>query len=649
MSDAPSDTDTATAAPEAAGGGSLYRVLARKYRPSTFADLVGQEALVRTLTNAIETGRLAHAFILTGVRGVGKTTTARIIARALNCVGPDGAGGPTPAPCGVCDQCIAIAQDRHVDVIEMDAASRTGVADIRELIEGVRYRPVQARYKIYIIDEVHMLSNSAFNALLKTLEEPPEHVVFIFATTEIRKGPVTVLSRCQRVDLRRLTTEDLQGLFSRIVAKEGVTVEPEALAMIARAADGSARDGLSLLDQAIALGGGTTVKGAQVQAMLGLADRARIFDHFDALVAGKLPESLDIVADLYAAGADPAVVIQDLLELAHFLTRAKLVPQALEAPGLPETERLRGRELSQKLTMAALARIWQMLLKGLGEVQSAPVPLQAAEMALIRLAYVSDLPTPGELVERLSGASSSAPASGGGSRAAASSGAVSGATSSGGTSSGGTNGGAPVEARGASYEMSAPAGDSGSRASLARAVAPQPEPDELVVPRYDPLDTPFDEPQAATAPKQTPAPKSFAEAVAVVRDQGESILANHLMDDVQLVRFESGRIELHVGEAAPPNLAPRFGAVLEKACGNRWVITISQQPGEATLRDQQKAEEAAKRDAVMQHPLVQAIVETFPQAKLVARRDRKLPEPAFAPDAPPNDLDALSEEGADER
>jgi DNA polymerase-3 subunit gamma/tau len=646
MSDAPSDTETATAAPESASGGvapdeagrgeSLYRVLARKYRPSTFADLVGQEALVRTLTNAIETGRLAHAFILTGVRGVGKTTTARIIARALNCVGPDGEGGPTPAPCGVCDQCIAIAQDRHVDVIEMDAASRTGVADIRELIEGVRYRPVQARYKIYIIDEVHMLSNSAFNALLKTLEEPPEHVVFIFATTEIRKVPVTVLSRCQRFDLRRLTTEDLQGLFSRIVAKEGVTVEPEALAMIARAADGSARDGLSLLDQAIALGGGTTVKGSQVQAMLGLADRARIFDLFDALVAGKLPESLDIVADLYAAGADPAVVIQDLLELAHFLTRAKLVPQALDAPGLPETERLRGRELSQKLTMAALARIWQMLLKGLGEVQSAPRPLQAAEMALIRLAYVSDLPTPGELVERLSGASSSAPTSGGGgSRAAA--------------SSGNANGGAPVEARGASHEMSAPGGDSGSRASLARVLAPRAEPDELVVPRYDPLDTPFGEPQAAAAPKQTPAPKSFAAAVAVVRDQGESILANHLMDDVQLVRFESGRIELHVSEAAPPNLAPRFGAVLEKACGNRWVITISQQPGEATLRDQQKAEEAAKRDAVMQHPLVQAIVETFPQAKLVARRDRKLPEPAFAPDDTPNDLDALSEEGADER
>ncbi|MGD1877055.1 MAG: DNA polymerase III subunit gamma/tau [Kiloniellaceae bacterium] len=639
MSDAPSDNGS-----DKLPADSLYRVLARKYRPSTFADLVGQEALVRTLTNAIDTGRLAHAFILTGVRGVGKTTTARIIARALNCVGPDGKGGPTPAPCGVCDQCVSIAQDRHVDVIEMDAASRTGVADIRELIEGVRYRPVQARYKIYIIDEVHMLSNSAFNALLKTLEEPPEHVVFIFATTEIRKVPVTVLSRCQRFDLLRLTTEDLQGLFSRIVGKEGVTVEPEALAMIARAADGSARDGLSLLDQAIALGGGTSVKGEQVQGMLGLADRARIFDLFEALVAGKVPESLDIVADLYAAGADPAVVVQDLLELAHFLTRAKLVPQALDAPGLPETERLRGRELSQKLTLAALARIWQMLLKGLGEVQSAPVPLQAAEMALIRLAYVSDLPTPGELVERLSGAAGAgAPASSGGTRGAPAGGNASGNASS--------DGPAPVEARGAAYEMAgdvrgpggdAPGGTAGPRAALAR-VSALPEADEMademIVPRYEAREDA--DPQAAPAPAdEAPidkTPKDFAEAVALLRDQGESILANHLMDDVHLVRFEPGRIELRGTDAAPPNVAPRFGAVLEKACGSRWVITISQQPGETTLREQLKALEAGKRDAVMQHPLVQAIIETFPQAKLVARRDPKAAPDAAAKPAPKPD------------
>ncbi len=617
MSDAPSESDP-KGLPESQGDESLYRVLARKYRPSTFADLVGQEALVRTLTNAIDTGRLAHAFILTGVRGVGKTTTARIIARALNCVGPDGTGGPTPEPCGVCAQCTAIAQDRHVDVIEMDAASRTGVADIRELIEGVRYRPVQARYKIYIIDEVHMLSNSAFNALLKTLEEPPEHVVFIFATTEIRKVPVTVLSRCQRFDLRRLTQEDLQGLFSRIVEKEGVSVEPEALAMIARAADGSARDGLSLLNQAIALGGGTTVSAEQVQGMLGLADRARIFDLFGALVAGKVPESLDILGDLYAAGADPAVVMQDLLELAHFLTRAKLVPQTLEAPGQPETERLRGRELSAQLSLASLARLWQMLLKGLGEVQSAPLPLQAAEMALIRLAYVSDLPTPGELVERLSGAAGSAPAAAPSQTAAPAPG------------NGSSAGGAPVEARGGperspdrSYERGGlPPADSGPRASLARALPkelPEELPEELVVPRYEPLEEP---PAPAAGAAETAQPRSFAEAVALVRDCGESILANHLMNDVHLVRFEPGRIEMRVTEAAPPNLAPRFGAVLEKACGNRWVITISQEAGEASLREQQNAAETEKRAAVMQHPLVQAVVETFPDAKLVARRDR---------------------------
>ena len=615
MSDAPSEREA-----DSPSRDGLYRVLARKYRPTTFADLVGQEALVRTLTNAIDSGRLAHGFILTGVRGVGKTTTARIIARALNCVGPDGTGGPTPAPCGVCAQCTAIAQDRHVDVIEMDAASRTGVGDIRELIEGVRYRPVQARYKVYIIDEVHMLSNQAFNALLKTLEEPPEHVVFIFATTEIRKVPVTVLSRCQRFDLRRLTTEDLQGLFSRIVEKEQVSVAPEALAMIARAADGSARDGLSLLDQAIALGGGTTVQAAQVQAMLGLADRARVFDLFEALVGGQVPESLDIVADLYAAGADPAVVVQDLLELTHFLTRAKLVPQVLEAPGLPETERLRGRQLSDKLSMAALARLWQMLLKGLGEVQSAPVPLQAAEMALIRLAYASDLPTPAELVERLSGA----PGSVGGGGQAASRGATGNAPASSGAAGGG-NGGAPVEARGGSYERGLPAGDGAPRAALARAT-PLPE-----------TEAP---PQQGRA--ELPAPVGFPEAVALVREQGENILANHLMDDVHLVRYEPGRIELRVTEAAPPNLASRFGAVLEKACGGRWVITISQQQGAETLRQQARSEEAAKRAAAMQHPLVQAVIETFPEAKLVARREPKAPQPL--PPPPTDDAD----EGADE-
>ena len=608
MSDASSERDE----------NSLYRVLARKYRPSTFADLVGQEALVRTLTNAIDTGRLAHAFILTGVRGVGKTTTARIIARALNCVGPDGKGGSTPQPCGVCEQCVAIAQDRHVDVIEMDAASRTGVADIRELIEGVRYRPVQARYKIYIIDEVHMLSNSAFNALLKTLEEPPEHVVFIFATTEIRKVPVTVLSRCQRFDLRRLAQEELAGLFSTIAGKEGVTVDDEALAMIARAAAGSARDGLSLLDQAIALGGGKAVSAAQVQAMLGLADRARVFDLFTAVVRGQVPESLEILGALYAAGADPAVVMQDLLEIAHFLTRAKLVPAALEAPGQPETERVRGRELSQSLSLASLARIWQMLLKGLGEVQTAPIPLQAAEMALIRLAYASDLPSPAELIQRLTGDGAGdhrgAEASGAVAPAAAVPGATTAAADGGpGVAAAGPGGALPV---GVQVERRLPASDGAPQAALAQPLT------ETAEPLYQEALPPEESPQQQPAAKQ---PASFAAAVALVRAQGETILANHLMDDVHLVRFEPGRIEIHVRDAAPPNLASRFAAVLEQASDSRWVISISQEPGEPTLRDQDRREEAAKRSAVLEHPLVKAALETFPGAELVARRDRPNP------------------------
>ncbi|MDA0241320.1 MAG: DNA polymerase III subunit gamma/tau, partial [Proteobacteria bacterium] len=358
-----------------------YRVLARKYRPRDFSDLVGQEAMVNTLTNAFSSGRLAHAFILAGVRGVGKTTAARIVAKALNCTGPDDQGGPTISPCGVCDSCRSIAEDRHVDVLEMDAASRTGVDDIRELIEGVRYRPVSARFKVYIVDEVHMLSRNAFNALLKTLEEPPEHVKFIFATTEIRRVPVTVLSRCQRFDLRRIDIDALAQDFGRIAKLEGANITDAALALIARAADGSHRDGLSLLDQAIATGSdnpdGGPLDEPQLRAMLGLADRARSYDLLDALMRGDAAGALALLEEDYRSGADPLMLLRDLLEIVHWLTRVKAVPTALDGAAVAEIDRVRGKEMTESLSMAALTRAWQMLLKGLQEAQSSPVPIQA--------------------------------------------------------------------------------------------------------------------------------------------------------------------------------------------------------------------------------------------------------------------------------
>ncbi len=573
MTEQPAEREEATA----------YRVLARKYRPASFADLIGQEALVRTLTNAIAGGRLAHAFILTGVRGVGKTTTARIIARSLNCIGSDGAGGATATPCGRCEHCESIAQDRHVDVVEMDAASRTGIDDIRELIEGVRYRPVSARTKVYIIDEVHMLSRQAFNGLLKTLEEPPEHVVFIFATTEIRKVPVTVLSRCQRFDLRRVEQQELARHFAEIARKEGVEVDGAALAMIARAADGSVRDGLSLLDQAMAMsgsgsgaeaaGGAARVAEAQVREMLGLSDRARVFDLFEAVIGGRTPEALEILSDMYAAGADPAVVVQDLLELTHFLTRAKLVPESAGAPGLPETERVRGRALADALSLPTLARCWQMLLKGLGETRDAPSPLQAAEMVLIRLTYASELPTPGELVKRLD-----APRNSGGIQPAGPA-----ARSPGGAA--------------------APAADRGAQA----AVAPKLQPAVGSSP--------------AAAPEILPRATSFAEVVALAEARREVLLANHLAGDVHLVHFEPGRIEFRPEEAAPRDLAGRLGRRLQEWTGERWVVSVSDAPGAATLRDARQDLADRQRAAAQENPLVQAVLETFPGAKMVALRD----------------------------
>jgi DNA polymerase-3 subunit gamma/tau len=594
---------------EAQADSGPYRVLARKYRPTSFDDLIGQGALVRVLTNALEGDRLAQAFILTGVRGVGKTTSARIIARALNCVGPDGEGGPTPRPCGVCAPCQAIAEDRHIDVVEMDAASRTGVGDIRELIDGVRYRPVEARRKVYIIDEVHMLSTAAFNALLKTLEEPPEHVVFIFATTEIRKVPVTVLSRCQRFDLRRVDQAGLESHFTAICEKEAVSAEAEAIRLIARAADGSVRDGLSLLDQAIALAGGDPVTEAEVQAMLGLTDRTRIFDLFDFLMKGEAAPALELLDELYRAGADPAVVIQDLLELTHALSRAKLVPESLT--GEPEAERTRGAAMAEALSLVDLGRCWQLLLKGLAEVRTAPHARQAAEMVLIRLLHASRLPAPADLVRRLREEAKTPPAPsppgqpdpGQAQQPASQSGAVT------------QHAGTATTSSGAS----------------ARLAMPDSEPDIDPVPQ-----------QTQTAPLSTAhEPHDLEAVVRLAEDAGEMMLASHLKRDLHLVRFEPGRIEFRPGERAPSGMAPDLGKFLGEHTGRRWMVTLSQAEGEPTLHERRTRENEQRREQALEHPLVKATLEAFPGASVSVPRDKT------GGGSPADDHDTLSDKSED--
>ncbi|MBU1837444.1 MAG: DNA polymerase III subunit gamma/tau, partial [Alphaproteobacteria bacterium] len=391
-----------------------YQVLARKYRPETFADLVGQDAMVRTLKNAFAADRIAQAFIMTGIRGTGKTTTARIIAKGMNCIGPDGNGGPTTDPCGKCEHCVAIMEGRHVDVMEMDAASNTGVQNIRDaIIETVSYRAVSARFKIFIIDEVHMLSKSAFNALLKTLEEPPAHVKFIFATTEIRQVPVTVLSRCQRFDLRRIEPEVMIGLLQKIAKSETAEISEDALALITRAAEGSARDATSLLDQAISHGAGETTAD-QVRSMLGLADRGRVLDLFDMILRGDAAEALNELSTQYADGADPMAILRDLAEVTHWVSVIKITPDAADDPTIGPDERTRGLAMAQAVPMRVLSRQWQMLLKSLEEVAASPNAMMAAEMAVIRLTHVADLPTPDELVRKLKDATPPPPSGGGG-------------------------------------------------------------------------------------------------------------------------------------------------------------------------------------------------------------------------------------------
>jgi DNA polymerase-3 subunit gamma/tau len=560
--------DQSTIPPSDNGG--AYQVLARKYRPGDFSELVGQDALVRTLSNAIRENRIAHAFILTGVRGVGKTTTARIIARTLNCVGPDGSGGPTVTPCGVCEYCVGIAESRHVDVLEMDAASRTGVDNMRELLDGVRYRPISARYKVYIIDEVHMLSTQAFNALLKTLEEPPEHVIFVFATTEIRKVPVTVLSRCQRFDLRRIAADQLIDHFSAILAKEDVSAEEEALGLIANAAEGSVRDGLSLLDQAIAHGAGK-VTTQTTRDMLGLADRGRVFDLFEAVVRGDVPAALTQLGEQYDLGAEPAVILRDMLDLTHWLTRLKVVPEAAHRPDVSQTERERGKALSDTLAIPVLARTWQALLKGLSEVQTAPSAIAAAEMVLVRLAYLSAMPPPADLIKQLQ--DGEVPA-------------------------------APANPGAGSAQPAPPAPSAAAPAVEATAV----EAAALVA-------APVPGPESENTQPQAIADFDTLVALAHARDPR---LYHDLIENVRLISCQSPHLAIQPTEAAPLDLAQRLSQRLEEWSGERWMVSVEVgAEGAPPLAEQRRAADEKRRRDSERHPLVQAVIETFPGAEIV--------------------------------
>lgn len=540
-----------------------YRVLARKYRPQNFGELIGQDSLVRTLKNAISSGRIAHAFMLTGVRGVGKTTTARIIAKALNYIGPEGTSGPTIEPTDDCSLCRAISEDRHPDVIEMDAASRTGVDNMREILDGVRYAPTEARYKIYIIDEVHMLSTAAFNALLKTLEEPPPHVKFIFATTEIRKVPITVLSRCQRFDLRRVGFDLLTAHFKKICQLENVKIDDEAVAMIARASDGSVRDGLSLLDQSIALGG-EVVTGDLVQGMLGLADRMKNFDLLEKALTGDMPGALSVMDELHANGASPISILQDLLAITHVLTKLRAVPELSDMKDVLSDEHMRkARELSAKLSMPSLGKAWQILLKGISEINEAPQPQAAAEMVIIRLVYAADLPDPADLIKKLK---SHTDASG--------------------------------VASGSSQNTT-----SGVSATLSTNV-------EKVLNNVDLL----------------PTLVSLQDVINLLEANREVVLAGQLYQFAHLIKLEhinfgeqpSGKLEFNLKPEAPPRLANDLGKVLMRITGQRWFVTVSSSSGQPTLAEKDQALLHKEREEILNHPAIRDMLNVFPNLELVS-------------------------------
>jgi DNA polymerase-3 subunit gamma/tau len=586
------DMGLGIAEPAAAAGASGYRVLARKYRPSILNDLIGQEAMVRTVSNAFEAGRIPQAWILTGVRGVGKTTTARILARALNYELPDGSvKGPTitmPTP-GV--HCQAIMESRHIDVLEMDAASHTGIDDVRQITDGVRYAPSSARYKVYIIDEVHMLSEKAFNAFLKTLEEPPEHAKFVFATTEIRKVPVTVLSRCQRFDLRRVDADVLMAHLASIVTREGVEAEPEALGLIARAAEGSVRDSLSLLDQAIAHAAGL-VRAEDVRQMLGLADRSRVIDLFEHLAKGDIASAFAEFREQYDTGADPVVVLSDLAEFVNFVTRVKVVPATADNVALGEAERIRGRDFATKLSMRVLSRMWQMLLKGIAEVQNATRPQAAAEMVLVRIAYVADLPTPDEAIKMIN--------EGGGMPAASS----------------------PVSS--GSPASRAPASASFSQPSAPRTMPPQRSAGETVA-RQQPQPVEMTAPQAAPTLRLS----SYPEIVALASEKRDIALKTALEADLRLVRMEDGRLEIALERSAARAVVNDLQRKLEQWTGRRWAVVVSNEEGQPTLRAQAQERKDKLTENVQADPRVQAVMTLFPGTQVIDVR-RLAPEPPAA-------------------
>ncbi|MFL5239627.1 MAG: DNA polymerase III subunit gamma/tau [Rhizomicrobium sp.] len=560
-------------------GVEAYRVLARKYRPQDFTGLIGQDALVRTLSNAFASGRIAHAFMLTGVRGVGKTTTARIIARALNCIGPDGTRRePTIHPCGSCEPCLAIAESRHMDVQEMDGASNNGVEEVRQIIDSVRYAPASARYKVYIIDEVHMLSKAAFNALLKTLEEPPPHVKFVFATTEIRKVPVTILSRCQKFDLRRIETPVLVAHLRGIAEKEKIEIEDAALALIARAAEGSVRDSLSLLDQAIAHEDGHAITAESVRGMLGLADRGRVLDLFEKLMAGDIAAALSDLTQLYDCGADPLAVMQDLLETTHFLTRVKVAPGAEGFFDGGSAEARRAAGMAAKLPMPALTRAWQMLLKGLLEVRDATRPIQAAEMALLRLAYAADLPPTDKLVRDLMDDRSTP------------------RTSPSPSDAGNFQGARPRASISSTPALSAKMGE---RENAAAATAPTFE------------------------TNAAPLFRSLEDLAAFAAQKGAPVLKVHIENDMHLIRLEPRRIEFRPTGKAPHTLAADLAQKLKDWTGMRWVVSVSREGGAPTIAEARKAAAQAKLDAIAQEPMVRAVLDRFPGAEIVGVHDRQ--------------------------